>query len=86
MTKWVDEIATSSNQKTVRLLAMTGRVDEILTSHNTLLRMTKWVVEIATSSNQRTVELLTRTDLGNYFHPYLVTKNETRVYLENPWA
>ncbi|MDD3715403.1 MAG: hypothetical protein PHU16_11205, partial [Atribacterota bacterium] len=60
--------------------------DEILTSHNTLLRMTKWMVEIATSSNQRTVELLTRTDLGNYFHPYLVTKNETRVYLENPWA
>ncbi|HHT08837.1 MAG TPA: hypothetical protein GX009_00740 [Candidatus Atribacteria bacterium] len=48
--------------------------------------MSKWVVEIATSSNQRTVELLTRTDLGNYFHPYLVTKNETSVYLENPWA
>jgi len=34
-----DEIATSSNQKTVRLLAMTERVDGILTSHNTLLRM-----------------------------------------------
>ena len=82
MTDWMDEILTSHNT----FLRMTDWMDEILTSHNTLLRMSKWVVEIATSSNQRTVELLTRTDLGNYFHPYLVTKNETRVYLENPWA
>jgi len=36
--------------------------DEILTSHNTLLRMTGWVDEIATSSNQRTVVLLAMTE------------------------
>jgi hypothetical protein len=41
MTERVTEIATSFNQKTVDLLAMTERVTEIATSHKTLLAMTE---------------------------------------------
>lgn len=49
---------------------MTERVDGILTSHNTLLRMTEWVDEIAMSSNLKTVSLLEIRLCHNYLVNY----------------
>jgi len=78
VTVFRNEIATSFNQKTVNLLAMTERVDEILTSHNTLLRMTDWVNEIATSFNQKPVDLFAMTDLERLFTLILTFSHQGR--------
>jgi len=49
--------------------------DEILTSHNTFLRMTEWLDEILTSTKQKSVGLLAMTDLDNSFHPQLILQS-----------